>query len=140
MKLEVFVWLLAHLLTIISILVFKDQFSLSNTLVIFAIVLLTMGFIILIISLINLGKYYTPSPIPKGLVTKGIYSKIRHPIYLSIEVLFISLSLFLSSVIGLILTVLVIIPFHRYRIKREERLLTEKFGKKYLKYRRDTWF
>ena len=140
MKLEVFVWLLAHILTISSILIFRNQFSLTNSLMIIAFILLILGTIVLFISLINLGKYYTPSPIPKGLVTKGIYSKVRHPIYLSLEILFIGLSLLFKSLVGLLLTVLLIIPFHLYRKRKEEKLMLEKFGKQYIEYKKRTWF
>jgi len=140
MKLEVLVWLLAHILTISSILIFRSQFSLTNSLTILSLILLVLGAIFLFISLINIGGYYTPSPIPKGLTTKGIYSRVRHPIYLSIDILFIGLSLIFTSVIGLLLTFLIIIPFHLYRMKKEERLLAEKFGKRYREYKDKTWF
>lgn len=140
MKLKIFIWLLVHLLIIASILIFRNQFSLNKSYLILSIILMIFSILTLVFALGALGRYYTPSEVPKGLVTNGIYSKIRHPIYFSIEILLIGLSLFFTSLIGLILTIVILVPLHRYRIKREEGLLFKRFGKKYLEYRRNTWF
>jgi protein-S-isoprenylcysteine O-methyltransferase Ste14 len=40
----------------------------------------------------------------------------------------------------LLLLLVVLIPMQLYRVRKEERVLTEKFGAAYLDYKRQTWF
>jgi protein-S-isoprenylcysteine O-methyltransferase Ste14 len=73
-------------------------------------------------------------------VSTGIYSKLRHPLYLGVKIMYIGFALFFESVIGLIVTIAVLIPFHMYRERKEESTLTKKFGKKYSDYKKRTLF
>jgi len=88
---------------------------------------------------LQLGKSFSVSPQAKALVTRGIYSRIRNPIY----------TFGLLWIVGLILAVghpawlvilLVLIPMQIVRAKKEARVLEEKFGDEYRAYRARTWF
>jgi protein-S-isoprenylcysteine O-methyltransferase Ste14 len=71
------------------------------------------------------------------LVTRGIYSVIRHPSYLGLLVNSLGWVLAFRSGIGLLLTALLIPPLLA-RIHAEERLLLEEFGAEYEAYRART--
>ncbi|MBI2355805.1 MAG: isoprenylcysteine carboxylmethyltransferase family protein [Candidatus Doudnabacteria bacterium] len=88
---------------------------------------------------IQLGTSFSFWPEAKGLITRGLYSKIRHPIYVFSTLAFLGIALMLNNIyfyafwIGLLLVEI-------YRARREEQLLIEKFGQAYLDYRKQTWF
>jgi protein-S-isoprenylcysteine O-methyltransferase Ste14 len=67
------------------------------------------------------------------LVTTGIYSIIRHPSYLGLVVNALGWSLAFRSGVGVLLTVLMIIPLVA-RMNAEEALLCSQFGNEYQSY------
>jgi protein-S-isoprenylcysteine O-methyltransferase Ste14 len=67
------------------------------------------------------------------LVRHGIYRRIRHPAYLGAIVLLVGIPVMLSSLLG-ILVMLLLIPYLLHRIKLEERMMIERFGKEYEDY------
>ena len=71
------------------------------------------------------------------LVTDGVYSLIRHPLYLGEIARNLGFTLILSSLYGFGI-VLVGSLFLPIRIQIEERMLLEEFGQKYDEYRRRT--
>jgi len=77
--------------------------------------------------------------IQKGhtLVTDGIYAVIRHPSYLGMLVNSLGWGLAFRSGIGVVLTMLMILPVIA-RIRAEERLLASQFGSEYDAYRART--
>lgn len=88
----------------------------------------------------DLGKNWVPlSKTTKGqeLITDGIYSKVRHPFYLSILILFGGVAIMAWNLYGLLFFILFLIAVI-IRIKKEEKGLIAKFGDKYKKYREDT--
>ncbi len=98
-----------------------------------------LGLVIWTWSRINIRKSFSVLPRAKKLVTNGIYSKIRHPVYvgaiLTIFGLAILTNLILIWVFLFLVTIMQII-----RSRKEEQVLIKKFGKKYLDYRNKTWF
>jgi protein-S-isoprenylcysteine O-methyltransferase Ste14 len=87
----------------------------------------------------QLGKSFSIQPKAKELVTHGIYSKIRNPIYLFGMLLIVGFILYIQRPIFLLVLV-VLIPMQWLRIKKEEKVLQEKFGEAYVDYKRKTWF
>ena len=71
------------------------------------------------------------------LVTGGIYSRIRNPSYLGLLVMSLGWALAFRSVVGVLLTVLLIPPLVA-RMGAEERLLRTQFGDQYDDYRSRT--
>ena len=69
------------------------------------------------------------------LVTRGIYSVIRHPMYASQWLWVIAQPLLLQNRIVGFLNLLVFIPFYFLRVKAEEQMMTETFGDQYRVYR-----
>lgn len=72
------------------------------------------------------------------LVQKGPYRMIRHPAYAGYLLMALGISLGYASLLGLLATLLVFIPSLIYRMKVEERLLSEHFGEAYQQYARKT--
>lgn len=71
------------------------------------------------------------------VIRKGVFSIVRHPIYLGAILLYLSaLVLFLSIISSLIW--IFIILFYVYLCKYEEKLLLDKFGREYEQYMSET--
>jgi len=71
------------------------------------------------------------------LITDGVYSHIRHPLYLGEVSRNLGFALFFSSFYGLVVMVIANI-FLIMRIKIEERMLIATFGKEYEEYMKKT--
>ena len=68
------------------------------------------------------------------LITRGIYSVIRHPMYASQWILVIAQPLLLQNWIAGFMNLLAFIPFYILRVKAEEQLMLEQFGEQYRAY------
>ena len=87
----------------------------------------------------QLGKSFSLKPEAKQLVTRGLYSKIRNPIYVFGVVMVAGFILVLQKpVLWLLLAVIVI--GQTFRAHREAQVLEAAFGDAYREYRRKTWF
>lgn len=71
------------------------------------------------------------------LVTQGLYMRLRHPGYLGEILIYLAVPVFLSSAYGVV-AMLLILPFILYRIRVEEKTMTEKFGDEYRRYAKST--
>lgn len=103
--------------------------------------LLYVGLVLRLVSIRTLGGHYTHSlAILKGhrLIKEGVYRYIRHPGYLSLLLIFLGIPLVFGSWVGLIIYGGTIIPLILQRIRLEERLLQEHFGKEYTAYKEKT--
>ena len=76
----------------------------------------------------------------QGLVTTGIYSKIRNPIYFFGVILFAGMALYLTLSRWLLLLMLQIIFMQVLRARNEARVLEAKSPDAYRHYRSKTWF
>lgn len=104
----------------------------------FIIMITGMGFNFIVRT--NLGKNWVPlakTTDGQELVTEGIYSKVRHPFYLSILILFLGITIISSNLYGLLFLILTLISLI-VRIKKEETELIAKFGEEYKKYKKET--
>lgn len=90
---------------------------------------------------IKLGENWSAGygkPQIKNLVTTGIYSKIRHPLYWGINLTLIGLC-FIHQNIYLIIPSIIIVLYFFYRMRIETKFLTKTLGKKYLDYKKISW-
>ena len=87
----------------------------------------------------QLGKSFSVAPQAKELVTLGLYSRIRNPIYVFVDVMILGLflALHLYSLFALLPLLMAIQIFQAHR---EAKVLQEKFGQAYVDYRKQTWF
>ena len=87
----------------------------------------------------QLGASFSVRPDARQLVTRGLYSKIRHPVYVFGSLAWLGALLALLGWSALIIW-LVVVVIEIGRARREERVLAEKFGAEYEAYRSRTWF
>lgn len=101
--------------------------------------LAAVGLIAWVIARLQLGRSFSIQAKATELVTQGIYSKIRNPVYVSGTVLFAGIILWIGRPIWLLI-LLILIPMQVIRARREARVLEAKFGDAYRAYRAKTWF
>jgi len=104
--------------------------------------LIVLGITIRFLSRRTLGKQYSvhvKTSQDHELVTAGLYGKVRHPAYLGLLGLFLGIPLIMASWGGVGLAFICGLPALIYRIKIEEKFLSEWFGEKYDQYRNETW-
>jgi protein-S-isoprenylcysteine O-methyltransferase Ste14 len=87
----------------------------------------------------QLGKSFSIRPEARELVTGGVYSKIRNPIYVFGAVAIAGL-VFILHRPTLWLLLLAIVIMQTLRARREAQVLEAAFGDAYREYRRKTWF
>ena len=97
------------------------------------------AFILWSVARIQIGNSFSIKPKAKALVTRGIYARIRNPIYVFSTLWAVGLVLALGRPSWLAF-LLVLVPMQVVRARREARVLEEKFGEEYREYRRKTWF
>jgi len=88
---------------------------------------------------IQLGKSFSVKPKAVELVSHGIYSKIRNPIYVFSGLWIAGFFLAVGKPKWL-LVLIALFPTQVFRARREARVLEEKFGDAYRAYRSNTWF
>ena len=87
----------------------------------------------------TIGESFSLLPTAKELITYGIYSKFRHPIYIGVTLTLFGWALLTMSLIVLIVAILSV-ALSIIRAHYEEEVLTKKFGKEYTDYKKKTWF
>lgn len=75
----------------------------------------------------------------KKLVTRGLYSKIRNPIYVFGMVMIVGLALVVQLPALWVIAAIIFIA-QVVRARREAAVLEAAFGEEYREYRRKTWF
>lgn len=102
-------------------------------------VLLVGGFALSGLARVQLGESFSVAPEAHELVTRGLYSRIRSPIYVFGLVGIAGLFLVFGRPLGLLLMAF-LIPIQWIRTRKEAQVLEAKFGESYREYRRHTWF
>jgi protein-S-isoprenylcysteine O-methyltransferase Ste14 len=100
-------------------------------------ILMTPALILLTIARIQLGNSFSVAPQATQLVTHGIYSRIRNPVYVFGAFVFSGLFLFLERPLLLLFLLPVLIL---QIVRAEARVLEQHFGEQYRQYGSTTWF
>jgi len=101
--------------------------------------LIVAGLALWMVAQVQLGDSFSVRPQARALVTHGVYSRIRNPIYVFSAIFILGIAMFTEAPLWLLLLV-VLIPIQIVRARREARVLEAKFGEEYRAYRRNTWF
>jgi protein-S-isoprenylcysteine O-methyltransferase Ste14 len=102
-------------------------------------VLCLIGLTGVILARYTLGRSFSIAAKATELVTTGVYSRIRNPIYVSGVIFIVGLIVIVRRpALGLILVI--IVPMQILRARREARVFEAKFGEAYRQYRERTWF
>lgn len=93
------------------------------------ILLIIMGALMIALGILHLGNNVTPFPKPKDahtLVTSGIYSVVRHPIYSGFAFAALGWTLYWGTLLGMALALGLFVWFD-LKARREESWLLEKY-------------
>jgi protein-S-isoprenylcysteine O-methyltransferase Ste14 len=97
------------------------------------------GYILFVTARLQLGESFSVSPQAKGLVTHGLYARIRNPIYVFVGVMWLGLIVALQLK-WLLVPFIPLLVMQVIRAGREATVLQARFGQAYLDYREQTWF
>ena len=125
--------------TALGLLIWEHPPAAWSTMQDVGICLLVLGFILWTTARFHLGKSFALTAKANELVTGGIYSRIRNPIYVFGSCVIAGVILTLGRPAWL-LVFLAIIPLQIWRSGKESSVLEAKFGDEYRKYRATTWF
>jgi protein-S-isoprenylcysteine O-methyltransferase Ste14 len=95
--------------------------------------------VLFVMARVQLGNAFSVQAKATSLVTSGIYSRIRNPIYVFGALIIVGVILWAHRPWWLLMFA-ILIPMQIYRARKEEQVLAEKFGEAYLEYKRKTWF
>ncbi len=105
-------------------------------------ILYILGWILSKWTIMTMGNYWTVEIEIREdhpLVKKGPYKYMRHPHYLFTFIELFGLPLIANAYYSLILIAIIFIPIYILRITFEEKVMVEKFGDEYLKYKKEVW-
>ena len=95
--------------------------------------------VLLVLARIELGGSFSVRPKAQTLVTHGLYSRIRNPIYLFGGLAIAGAFLYINQPLYLWIFV-VLIPLQIYRARQESKVLEARFGDEYRQYKSRSWF
>jgi protein-S-isoprenylcysteine O-methyltransferase Ste14 len=101
--------------------------------------LVVLGTVFVLVARVQLGTSFSILPRAKKLVTRGLYSKIRNPIYI-FGTIAIAGMLLILQIPRLWILLMVLVAVQIFRAGREARALELRFGEEYRAYRKQTWF
>lgn len=104
--------------------------------------LIIIGVTIRTWAIILLGEYFDSRARTlkdHQLIRKGPFSIVRHPCYLGSVLIFIGSAFFLSSLMGALISGVLMVSAYRKRIEVEEVLLKKKFPKEYSDLSDKSW-
>ena len=112
-----------------------------NTFFAIGMTLFVIGFMIRIYSILTLKQYFTYSVAKvenHKIIATGLYKFIRHPGYLGQLIIFIGISTSISNWLSILLMMIPVSLGYLYRIKVEEKFMTDQLGEDYKNYQERT--
>ena len=96
------------------------------------------SFVLLVVARLQLGRSFSIDARATHLVTTGIYSRVRDPIYIASVLMLTGLALWVAMP-WILLGLVILIPMQMARSRKEAAVLERQFGAEYVEYRRRTW-
>ena len=97
------------------------------------------GFALATLARYQLGRSFSVTAKAQRLVTTGLYSRLRNPIYVFAEMFIVGIAL-LSQAWWPVFVMLAVLPLQAWRARNEAAVLEAAFGDEYRRYRERTWF
>lgn len=88
---------------------------------------------------VQLGRAFSVQARATNLVTSGLYSRVRNPIYVFSTIGVLGVIIWSGQPVYLLLLAL-LVAVQILRSRKESAVLEEKFGDEYREYKRKTWF
>ncbi|TFG23628.1 MAG: isoprenylcysteine carboxylmethyltransferase family protein [Promethearchaeota archaeon] len=124
------IWILDSWILLLS--VWLNEFVPSILRLILFITVLGLALIILFLSHKTLFEHNEPSD---TLITSGILSRVRNPLYLGILLIYVAVLLLSISIISIILFIIILFVYNKM-VNYEEKKLEKMFGNEYLEYKK----
>jgi protein-S-isoprenylcysteine O-methyltransferase Ste14 len=102
-------------------------------------VMAAAGVVLLIVARLQLGAAFSVQAKARKLVTTGLYSRIRNPIYVFSAMFLLGVVIVLERWL-LLLPIAALVLLQVVRARREARVLAAAFGEEYERYKARTWF
>lgn len=126
---------------VILVLTFLGLFGsiIQNKILDFAgLIILTIGFVILIIAHAQMGKSWRmgiDKKIKIKIVSAGLFSYTRNPVYFGLMIQSLGILLLIPNITTLTLFVLLVLDLN-FIVRSEEKFLEKQFGREYLNYKK----
>ena len=117
------------------------RFSLGETARYAGLFLLPAGFILMQAAQKHLGRQFSTKVVlvkDHMLIKSGPYKMVRHPRYLGIMLFFSGISLVFDSFLAILITAALSLVL-LWRVNAEEKLMENRFGNEWRKYRKTSW-
>ncbi|GHB88976.1 methyltransferase family protein [Persicitalea jodogahamensis] len=104
--------------------------------------LMALGLVVRVAAITELGKYFANIVYIRHdhqLIQTGTYRYVRHGSYTGAYLIALGIGVSLSAWVGVGVSVVVLGWAYYYRIKQEEKVLTDRFGDDYRAYQLRTW-
>jgi protein-S-isoprenylcysteine O-methyltransferase Ste14 len=98
-----------------------------------------VSLVLLVVARLQLGGSFAVKAKATTLVTTGLYSRIRNPIYVFGALMLVGMSVVLGKW-WLLLVLALLMPLQVVRARKEEAVLEAAFGEEYVRYKAGTWF
>jgi protein-S-isoprenylcysteine O-methyltransferase Ste14 len=103
------------------------------------VIIAVAAFTVTCLARVQLGKAFAFTPQAKGLVTKGLYSRVKHPLYIFVDIAICGVAL-AAQCWWVLLPLFILVPMQIRNSRKERELLFARFGDAYIEYDRKTWF
>ncbi len=101
--------------------------------------LVVIGLPLLLVARVQLGKAFSLGPRASTLVTRGLYSRIPHPLFAFLDLILLGVVVALRRP-WLVGAWLALVALHAWAARREAAVLERAFGDAYRQYRAKTWW
>lgn len=125
-------WVIGQFLIALGILIatFFTRIELPFVVQLVGVALLLVGATVIAFATLHLGRNLTPYPKPKEgehtLITNGVYSIVRHPIYFGFALAALGWTLYWGTLLGIVLALVLFVWFD-LKSRQEEKWLAEKY-------------
>lgn len=111
----------------------------GNTFQVAGILIALISFSLWIRARLDLGESFSLRPEARTLVTTGLYAKIRNPMYVFGALGILGLLIAVDNVYAYPFF-LILLVVQWIRVRKENKVLSDRFGKEYIDYKKQTWF
>lgn len=98
-----------------------------------------LSFVLWITARVQLGNAFSIGAKANYLVTSGLYRKLRHPVYYFSVLAIVGIGVYIWQLL-VVVPIGLLIGLELYRVREEEKTLTDTFGSAYTRYKASTWF
>ncbi|GAB3779377.1 isoprenylcysteine carboxylmethyltransferase family protein [Spirosoma horti] len=118
--------------------IFPTPLLARHTALTIGLVLLISGVITLLLAFQGMIQHKTtihPNGATTAIVSNGLYRYTRNPMYLSLTLIYVGVSVATNAWWGLLLLIPLLFVVQKGIVEREEQYLAQKFGEEYLSYK-----